>query len=298
MDFRHFRYFVTAAEELHFGRAAERLGIAQPAMSQQMRALEDQLGVPLFNRAKKRVELTPAGTAFLAEARAALASADKAISIAQDTARGELGKIIIGFVGSVMFKPTFPHLLKEYRTRHPGVQLVLHEMPNVRQIEAVEALRMDIAIVRGPLQGALPDGLAHFVMARHRLVAVLPANHSLAGAPTVLLTQLAKDPFLALDDSSKISLTPVILRLCREAGFEPQISLRLSEIATLIHLVGAGHGVSLIPDLAANLNLPDVHFAPLEGIEAYSDLIVVYRKFERSAAVKSMLAQIRKLTAI
>lgn len=298
MDFRHFRYFVAAAEELHFGRAAERLGIAQPAMSQQMKALEDQLGVRLFSRAKKRVELTPAGVAFLAEARAALTCADKAIAIAQDTARGELGKIIVGFVGSVMFKPTFPHLLKAFRTRHPGVQLELHEMPNVKQIEAVEAQRMDIAIVRGPLQGALPEGLAHFVMARHRLVAVLPANHPLADAPTLHLAQLAQEPFLALDDSSKISLTPVILRLCREAGFEPRISLRLSEIATLIHLVGAGHGVSLIPDLAAQLNLPDVHFAPLEGIEAYSDLVVVSRKFERSAAVKSLLAQLRKLQSI
>jgi DNA-binding transcriptional LysR family regulator len=298
MDFRQFRYFVAAAEELHFGRAAERLGIAQPAMSQQIKILEAQMGVRLFSRAKKRVELTEAGLAFLAEIRAVLTSADKAVSIAQDTARGEMGKIVIGFVGSVMFKPTFPYLLKDYRTRHPGVQLVLHEMAAVRQIDAVLAQHMDIAIVRGPLPSALPDGLTSFILAKHLLVAVLPVNHPLAAAPTLELPQLAHEDFLVLDDSSKISFTPVVQRLCQEAGFEPHITLRLSEVATLIHLVGAGHGVSIIPDLAAHLNLPDVHFAPLQGAEVYSELLVVSRKFERSEAVQSMLAQIRKLSTI
>jgi DNA-binding transcriptional LysR family regulator len=298
MDFRQFRYFVAAAEELHFGRAAERLGIAQPAMSQQIKLLEDQMGVRLFSRAKKRVELTEAGLSFLTEIRMVLTSADKAISIAQDTARGEMGKIVIGFVGSVMFRPTFPHLLKDYRTRHPGVQLVLHEMAAVRQIDAVLEQHMDIAIVRGPLQSALPDGLTSYILAKHRLVAVLPINHPLAAEPTLELSQLANEAFLVLDDSSKISFTPVLQKLCREAGFEPSISLRLSEVATLIHLVGAGHGVSIIPDLAAQLNLPDVHFAMLSGTEAYSELLVVSRKFERSEAVQSLLAQIRKLSTI
>jgi DNA-binding transcriptional LysR family regulator len=298
MDFRQFRYFVAAAEELHFGRAAERLGIAQPAMSQQIKILEAQMGVRLFSRAKKRVELTEAGQTFLAEIRAVLTSADKAISIAQDTARGEMGKIEIGFVGSVMFTPTFPHLLKHYRTRHPGVQLELHEMAAMRQIDAVLAQHMDIAIVRGPLLSALPEGLTSFILAKHLLVAVLPANHPLASASILELSQLAHEDFLVLDDSSKISFTPLLQRLCREARFEPRITLRLSEVATLIHLVGAGHGVSIIPDLAAHLNLPDVYFAPLQGVEAYSELLVVSRKFERSEAVQSMLAQIRKLSTI
>jgi DNA-binding transcriptional LysR family regulator len=274
------------------------LGIAQPAMSQQIKILEDQMGIALFSRAKKRVELTVAGQAFLSEIRAVLTSAEKAVSIAQDTARGELGKIVIGFIGSVMFTPTFPCLLKDYRNRHPGVQLVLHEMPNVRQIEAVLAQRMDIAIVRGPMQGPLADELTSFILAKHKLVAILPSNHLLVGHPSLELAQLAHDPFLVLDDSSKISLTPVVQRLCREAGFEPDISLRLSEIATLVHLVGAGHGVSIVPDLAAHLNLPDVHFAPLARIEAYSDLIVISRRFERSEAVKAMTGHLRKLSTI
>jgi len=177
------------------------------------------------------------------------------------------------------------------------VQLILYEMPIVRQIEGVLAQHMDIAIVRGPLQG-LQEGLTSFVLAKNRLVGVVPVNHPLAGAPSLELAQLAADPFLVLDDSSRVSLTPVVQRLCREAGFEPTITLRLSEMATLIHLVGAGHGVSIIPDLAANLNLPDVHFAPFPGTPTYSELHVIHRKFERSEAVQSMVAAIRKLSTI
>jgi DNA-binding transcriptional LysR family regulator len=294
MDSRHFRYFIAAAEELHFARAAERLGVAQPAMSQQIRSLEDQLGVRLFSREKKRVELTEAGAAFLIEARAALASLEKAVRVAQDTARGELGRIIIGFVGSAMYKSSLPEILKAYRTKFPCVELVLEEMGSVQQLEFVESQHIDIAILRDPPPELLPKGLASFELARHKLVAVLPSNHPLADAPTLALSRLAHEPFLALDDRSKISLAPVTVRLCREAGFEPDIRLRLSQIATLIHLVGAGHGVSIIPDLASYLNLPDVHFIPLSGPESYSRLVLVHRRYEHSESVKSLLALIRK----
>jgi DNA-binding transcriptional LysR family regulator len=298
MDFRHFRYFVTAAEELHFARAAERLGIAQPALSQQIKVLEEQLGVRLFSREKKSVQLTEAGRAFLGEARATLACADKAVSIARETARGELGKIAIGFVGSAMYKPTISHLLKDFRGQHPGVALELHEIPNLRQIESVEALHLDIAIVRGLGPNGLPDGLSSFVLGSHRLMAVLPDHHPLASVQTLNLAQLAKEPFLSLDDLSKISLTPLLMQLCHDAGFEPNIQMRLSEIATLIHLVGAGHGVGIMPDLAACLNLPDVHFVPLEGVPVYSDLLAIYRRFERSAAVRALVAEMRKAAPI
>ena len=294
MDFRQFRYFVTAAEELHFARAAERLNVAQPAMSQQIKVLEDQLGVLLFSRAKKRVELTEAGVAFLIEAKAALANAEKAIRVAQDTARGESGKINIGFVGSVMYKPEFPLLLRDYRTQHPDVKLVLHEMPILPQIDSVDAQHMDIGIVRGPLPPKLPDSLATFVLARQRMVAVLHDQHPLAHSRTLMLPQLAQDPFLAFEDTTGVGLGHALVNLCRKAGFEPDIRLRLSEIATLVSLVGAGHGVSIIPEAVAHLHLPNVHYVPFSDIKPHSELLIVYRKFERSAAVKSLLTKIRE----
>ncbi len=296
MDFRHFRYFVTLAEELHFARAAERLGIAQPALSQQIKAMEEQLDARLFSRAKRRVELTEAGAAFLVEARAALACAEKAIRVAQDTARGDSGTIKIGFVGSVMYQPSFPRLLKKYRTDHPGVELQLYEMPILPQIEFVEEQQLDIAVVRAPLPPVLPDGVETFVLASQKLVAVLPHDHPLAGAKSLSLSQLAKDPFLAFNDPEGIGLGHALISLCREAGFEPDIQLYLSEVATLISLVAAGHGVSLITDTVAYLKLPDVQYVPLAGTEPYSELIVIHRRFERSAAVRELLARIRAST--
>lgn len=293
MDFRHFRYFVAVAEELHFARAAERLGIAQPALSQQIKAMEEQLDARLFSRANRRVELTEAGAAFLVEVRAALASAEKAIRVAQDTARGDSGTIKIGFVGSVMYQPSFPRLLKQYRTDHPGVALQLYEMAILPQIEFVKEQQLDVAIVRAPLPPALPEGVETFVLASQKLVAVLPHDHRLAGATSLSLSQLANDPFLAFNDPAGIGLGHALLSLCREAGFEPDIQLHLSEVATLISLVAAGHGVSLITETVAYLKLPDVQYVPLAGTEPYSELIVIHRRFERSAAVRELLTRIR-----
>ncbi|MBP1628733.1 MAG: hypothetical protein H6Q00_3208 [Holophagaceae bacterium] len=298
LDFRQFRYFTTAAEELHFARAAEKLGIAQPALSQQIRTLEDQLGVLLFRRANRRVELTEAGTAFLAEARQALASAEKAARVARETARGEAGSIDLGFVGSVMYRPTFPLLLRQHDLEHPGVQLQLHEMAVLPQIEGLQAHRLDIGIARGPLSPNLPEELSTFILASQRIVAVLPEAHPLASAPGLALAQLADEAFLTFDDPPGMGLGHLLLTLCREAGFRPAIHIRLGGVATLMSLVAAGHGVSLIPESASVLRTPGARFVPLEGVEAYSELLVLHRRFESSPAVKALLARIRKASPL
>lgn len=294
MDFRHFRYFVVAAEELHFARAAERLGIAQPALSQQIRALEDRLGVRLFNREHRRIELTEAGAAFLVEARAALDSAEKAVRVAQDVARGASGTIDIGFVGSIMYEARFPVLLKDFRDARPDVQLLLHEMPPLLQIEQVAAQHLDIAIVRAPVPAVLPEGLESFVLACQQLVVVLPRDHRLADAQNLQLPDLSGDPFLSFDDPPGIGLGHSLLSLCREAGFEPDICLRVSEIGTLISLVAAGHGVSLMPATVAHLQLPGVRYVPFRDISPCSELVVIHRRIERSAAVRALLARMRE----
>lgn len=293
MDFRQFRYFVATAQTLHFARAAEQLGIAQPALSQQIKALETQMGVRLFYRAKRRIELTEAGAVFLQEALATLEQAEKAVRMAQDVARGESGRIDIGFVGSVMYEGRFPRLLKAYRKAHPGVQLSLHEMPILAQIEAVAMQQLDIAIVRSPLPPTLPEGLESFTLASQRLIAVLPADHPLAGAERVTLAALAQDAFLAFRDPEGVGLGNALLTLCRNAGFEPQITQQVSEVGTLISLVAAGLGVSLMPEIVSHLQLPGVCYQPLEDVQAHSDLIVVQRRFERSATVRTLQANIR-----
>ena len=289
MDFRQFSYFVTTAEELHYARAAERLGVSQPALSQQIKALETQLGVQLFVRANRRIELTEAGAAFLQEARATLEMAEKSIRIAQDTARGESGTIDIGYVGSVMYEMRFPRLLKAYCQQHPQVRLTLHDRPILAQIDAVQRRQLDIAIVREPLPQQMPEGLESFTLSSQRLVAVLPVAHALAKAPSIALSELAGDDFLAFLDPQGVGLGHALLELCHEAGFEPRIAQRVSEIATMISLVAAGFGVTLMAEMVSHLQLPGVCYVPLAGIETRSKLIVVHRRFERSATVRGLL---------
>ena len=293
MDFRQFNYFVTAADELHFARAAEQLGIAQPALSQQIKALEDQLGAKLFHRAKRRVELTEAGTAFLQEARTTLEQAAKAVRTAQDIARGEAGRIDLGIVGSVMYEPHFPHVLKVYRKAHPGVQLSLHEMPILEQIEAVRCRRLDIAIIREPLRPDIPHELDCFTLSSQRLIAALPIEHPLANAESVALSALAGDEFLAFMDPEGIGMGQALLDLCHGAGFEPKITQRAANIATMISLVSAGFGVSLIADIVSHLKLPGVCYRPLLNCDERSKLIVIHRRFERSVTIRQLLENLK-----
>jgi len=293
MDFRQFRYFVAAAEELHFARAAEKLGIAQPALSQQIKALEEQLGTRLFLRTKRRVELTETGSAFLQEVQTTLAQAEKAVRVARNMARGEAGQIDIGLVGSVMYESRFTHQLKAYSKEHPGVRISLHEMPILTQIDAVRSQHLDIAIVRDPIPDTALTDVEHFVLSTQRLVVALPDEHPLSARSAVKLIDLENDAFLAFTDPSGVGMGQALLDECRNAGFEPRITQKVSEIATLISLVAAGFGVSLVAEIVSHLRLPGVCYQPLEGSEAPSNLIVVHRRFERSATVRALLDTIR-----
>ena len=294
MDFRQFRYFIAAAEELHFARAAEKLGIAQPALSQQIKAIEQQLGTRLFLRAKRRVELTETGAIFLEEARAALEQADRAVRIVRNMARGEAGQIDIGLVGSAMYEPLFAHQLNTFRKAHPDVQIALHELPIPTQIEAVRTHHLDIAIVRDPLPEPLLHGVEHFLLSTQQLVAVLPETHPRAGDPEIRLIDLKDDTFIAFDDVAGVGIGQALLDLCREAGFAPRITQKVSEIATLISLIAAGFGVGLVAGIVAHLRLPGVCYRPLAETDAASNLVVIHRRFERSASVRALLEGIRK----
>ena len=293
-DFRQFRYFVTTAEELHFAKAAERLGIAQPALSQQIKALETQLGAPLFNREKRRVELTEMGRVFLEDARATLAVAESATRRARGMARGESGNINIGIVGSVMFEPHLPHLLGNYCSEHQNVKLSLSEMPVLDQIEAVKTHRLDFAIVREPLPEQLLNGIESFVLSSQRLVAALPENHLLAKRKFVRLAELAQEPFVGFSDPDGIGMHQTVLDICRKTGFEPQFSQRVADLTTIISLVAAGFGVCLVVDIVRHLKIPNVIYVPLKNVDVKSNLIVVHRRFERSATVAKLLERVRE----
>lgn len=293
MDFRQFRYFVTAAEELHFAKAAERLGIAQPVLSQQIKVLENQLGGKLFNREKRRVELTEMGAAFLEEAQVALAAANKAIHVAKDIARGVSGSINIGIVGSVMYEHELSQLFSNYCLAHPDIKMSLNELPVVNQLDAIRTKHLDLAIVREPIPAQLLEELEYFTLSSQRLVVVLPIRHRLSGADSVKLQNLAEDSFLGFSDPDGIGMHQAALDLCRQAGFEPQFSQQTSSLTTMVSFVGAGFGVGLVVDMVSHLKIPGVRYLPLKDVEATSNLILVHRRFERSVAVCALLADIR-----
>lgn len=294
MDFRQFRYFVTTAEELHVARAAERLGIAQPALSQQIKVLETQIGTRLFLRAKRRIELTEAGRAFLEEARSVLNHAERAVKQARDIGRGEAGRIDIGIVGSAMLDQPFPRLLGTFRKEHPALQLSVHELPILQQIDALPKHGLDIAIVRSPLPGALPEGVDHFILSGQRILAAIPENHRLADASSISLPDLANDEFLAFLDPKGIGLGQDLLDLCRQSGFVPRITQHVTEVGTMISLIAAGFGVSLVADIFTLIQPPGVRYIPLEQ-EYHSWLVVAHRRFERSPAVQSLLDGLRSI---
>ena len=292
MDFRHFRYFVTAAEELHVGRAAERLGMAQPALSQHIRGLEARLGVQLFLRANRRITLTEAGAAFLFEARAALEHADRARHAAQRAARGETGNVVIGYVSSALAEQRFVAALAAFRASHPDVIVEMLLRLASAQIDAVQSQVVDVSVTRGPLP-PIPDDCESFVLARQPLVAVLPESHRLSAAPSIALADLAEDTLLQPDDPPGLSMGHTLRHLLAAAHFTPRRTMVVNEMSSTIGLVAAGLGVAILPDSARVLRLPGVAFSALRDVQAVSELVVVHRRFEGSAAVRALLASLR-----
>lgn len=241
MSLRALRHFVVVAEELHMHRAAERLHIAQPALSQQIKQLEQRLGVVLFSRANRRLTLTAAGEAFLQKTRLALEMADQAVLDAQRTARGEQGRLHLGYVSSAMYDSKLPGLLRELRADWPGIELSLVQGDVQMLYEALLDLRLDIAIIRAPLASP-PDALVVRPFVREKLCLALYQQHPLAGVGALNLASLRTDNWISLDDPQGTGLEQVFIDACRVAGFTPQVVQRINDVTSMISLVSAGVG--------------------------------------------------------
>lgn len=291
MTNRRFECFVTAARELHIGRAAERLGIAQPALSQQIRALEQSVGARLLRRVGRGIALTEAGAAFLPEAVAALEQEARAVHVARRAARGELGEISIGYVNTAMLGAELPTLLSAFRRSVPDARIDLQEISVQDQLPALEQRRLDLAIVREPV-GSLPPEYRARHFSRDALLAAVPL--SLAGRlPRPLpLAALVEQPFIALRDPHGMGLGHRLWQLCREAGFTPRIELRVNNATSILGLVAAGFGVSLVPAVLRRVGMVGVALLELEGSEAHTDLAIVHRPADTSPLKLRFLAQL------
>ncbi|AIS15392.1 LysR family transcriptional regulator [Pseudomonas chlororaphis subsp. aurantiaca] len=288
MELRHLRYFIAVAEELHFGRAAQVLGISQPPLSQQIQVLEQEVGARLFERTNRRVELSEAGRLFLDEARQVLAQVDKAADVARRAQRGELGELKIGFTSSAPFNSSIPHAIFAFRQRFPDVHLKLREMSSTQVAEALQDETIQVGIMR-PLP--LPDSLSVVELLREPLVAVLGSKHPLvAGSEAGLaLSALAHEPFVFFPRSYGSGLYAQLLTLARDVGFTPHFAQEAGEAMTIIGLVAAGLGVSVLPASYQRMRIDGVVYRPLLDPEAVSAVWLAQRTDQRSPMAKAFV---------
>lgn len=294
MELRHLRYFVAVAREGHVTRAATRLGIAQPPLSQQIRALEEEVGTPLLRRHPRGVALTDAGRAFLLDAEAVLAGAAEAAARARRTARGEVGRIAVGFTTSAPFHPLVARAIRAFRLRRPDVSFVLEETGSAELLAGLRAERLDVAFVRSGLTGAA--GLAVHPLLQEDMVAALPQRHRLARRPRLGLRDLAPETFILYRRPDGRGLYDVIIAACAAAGFAPQVGQEAPRIVSTLNLVAAGLGITLVPASLSRLPLEGVVYRRLAGRPTVKvPLSVACRADERSAATIAFLELVREM---
>lgn len=263
VDLRHLRYFLCVAEEMHFGRAAARLGISQPPLSQQIRALEAELGVKLFERTSRRVYLTEAGKLFEPEARLTLQQAERALQTVRLAQQGEMGHLGFGFPASGPFVPGIANALHAFRNAHPGVELTLQEVGAAQLIERIHSRQLDIGLVRGFEPPMLPEGMVAELLLEEHLMLVLRSDHPLAeAAADPEIGDLAGHPMVFYDPVNGAGFNEQFIALCRQAGFIPQVAYRASGLATLLGLVAAGFGITLLARSLARLHVDNLVFRP------------------------------------
>ena len=271
------------AEELHFGRAAARLHISQPPLSQQIRRLEDEIGARLFRRTNRRVQLTPAGRAFLAEARQAIASAERAVGAAQRAERGELGELLIGYVTSATYGP-LPDVIRVFRKRLPEVELKLRNLRSVRQSQALIDRRIDVGLVR---PHAADSRIAYEALWREPVVVALPSDHPLAHRTAVDIADLATDIFLiAPAEEDTAAFHDEVFALCRKAGFTPRVDDGVPDVQAAIALVAAGLGIHPVAAALQRFRRRGVVYRPLRPRSLRIELGLAWRRDDDSALVQ------------
>lgn len=244
IEIRLLRQFVAVAEELHFHRAAERLHMAQPPLSQAIRRLETEIGAPLFIRNNRNVALTRAGVSFLDTARAILDTLETGVEQARRVASGTSGSLRVVFVGTLHFN-FLPKVVQAFRSRLPDVELMLREATTAEQIAALKAGSADIGLMRRP--GAAVPELVFERIAREEIVVALPDDHAQAGSQQVPLAALARDNFIATPRSEGMGFYDQMIALCNAAGFSPRIVQEARQIETIAGLVAGGLGIALVP---------------------------------------------------
>lgn len=274
MEFRHLRYFLVLAEELHFGRAAKRLSISQPPLSLNIQQLEASVGARLFERDSRGVRLTAAGRAFRESATALLAQAESARLLAREIEAGAVGRLRVGFVGSMLYRG-LPQRLQEFQARYPGIHVALTELNSQEQIDALLHGELDAGFVH---TSRVPDELAATLAHSEPFVCCMPADHPLAARDAVALADLRGEPFVLFSRKASPDYYSRIFDMCAAQGFYPQIRHEVRHWLSVVSLVSQGMGVAVVPAAMARSGMAGAAFRPLADATVPSEVYCVWKQ--------------------
>ncbi|WP_036768005.1 LysR family transcriptional regulator [Photorhabdus australis] len=291
IELRHLRYFIAVAEELHFGRAAERLNISQPPLSQQIQSLENSINAQLLERNNRNVKLTPAGNMFLEEAYQILAQVDAATTKAARMQKGELGEISIGFTSTIPFMPKITLSLRQFRERYPEVSIHMHQMNTKQQLSPLLTGRIDIGIMRNT---QLPDNLEYRLLFRESFVLAVYDGHPLLEYTEqgIELEMLAGYPLVFFEREVGTALYDEIMTLLAQAGVTPMISQEAGEAMTILGLVSAGLGISVVTESFTRMKVDGVQYIPLADDYSFSEVWLVNHKNRPGSAAANRLTKL------
>jgi DNA-binding transcriptional LysR family regulator len=287
MELRHIRYFLAVAEEQNFTRAAARVGIGQPPLSQQIKDLETEVGAPLFHRIPQGAELTEAGRAFLENVRVIPVQAERATRAAQRAARGEIGSIRVGFVGSAPFNRVMPATIRSFRRAYPDVEMSFEESNAMRLIASLKDGELDAAFFR--FNESPSDDLQIRLLSEERMVVVLPATHPAAKSVEIDLVRLRNDALILVPRDAGPSLFDTVMLACRQAGFEPIVGQSAPQLSSVVSLVAAELGFSMVPESMRQLQLTGVTYREVAGDAPLTRLALAYRRGETSKIVRNFV---------
>jgi DNA-binding transcriptional LysR family regulator len=300
MEIRHLRYFVAVAEELNFRRAAERLFIAQPPLSQQIQDLEEELGVLLFDRTHRQVRLTAAGQVFLEDAYQILAQVDRAKGRAKRASKGELGQLTIGYT-SFVHCPLFKIILQRYRTLYPDVEIVLRDLVTIEQMKQLDSNAIDISFATHASL-ALPSleetQLAQECILREPVVAVVPREHPLAGRSPLPFVALASEPWIWFARQYDPTTYDYMTRLFEQVGFRPHVAQEVNQLQIVLSLVAAGLGVGLVTASIEGISGQDVVYLDLVDPTPRAEFSVVWRKDNTSPLLQAFLNVVKEVSQV
>lgn len=298
IELRHLRYFVAVAEERHVTRAAARLGIQQPPLTQQIQALEAELGVVLLRRLPRGVEPTEAGRTLLEKARAILAQVDQGLEAVRSTARGEQGRLGVGVSSSAAFSPLIPRQIRAFRRVAPLVSIALEEGSAEELVRGLHEERLDVAFTRSAIVDSV--GLTVSVLLNEAMLAVLPSGHPLgrAAGGSIALAALADDSFILYRRPGNPGLYDAIIAACNVAGSQPKIAQEALRLTSTLNFVAAGLGVSIVPESMRRLDVDGITYLGLSGCPALkAPLHLVSRAGRQPGATERFIAQVSRMTA-